>query len=86
MPGQPLYCSGKLTGMSIEISNPNLDPLGYSKMFLNVRTDNQWNWISNKFNDLRKLGNCLPPRENRGTLMHDQRICLIFMTLFFLKC
>ena len=86
MPGQPLYCSGKLTGMSFEIPNPNLDLLGYSRMFLNVRTDNQRNWISKKFNDLSKLGNSLPPRENRGTFIHNQRICLIFIMFFFLQC
>ena len=66
--------------MSIEMPNPN------SRMFLNVRTDNQRNWISKTFNGLSKLGNHLPPRENRGTFVHEQNIYLILILFFFLKC
>ena len=59
-----MYCSGGqnaiLTGMSFDVSNPDIDPPEYARanriffMFLNVRTDNQRNWISNKFNALRE--------------------------------
>ena len=81
-PGQPLYCSGILTGMSFDIQNPNLDSLGYS-MFLNVRIGNQRNWIIEKVENLKEMGTL---RESKGTLMHDQRIYLIFIMFFLLQC
>ena len=65
--------------MSIEIPNPNF------RMFLNVRTDNQRNWISKTFNGLSRLRNYFPPRENRGTFVHDQKIYLIFIMFFVLN-
>ena len=66
--------------MSIEVPNPN------SRMFLNVRKDNQQNWISKTFNGLSKLENYLPTRENRGTFVHEQKIYLAFIMFFVLKC
>ena len=89
-----MYCSGTqnaiLTGMSFDVSNPDIDPPEYARanriffMFLNVRTDNQRNWISNKFNALSTLGNRRV--ESKGSFIHEQRIYLIIMMFFFLKC
>ena len=88
-----MYCSGAqnaiLTGMSFDVSNPDIDPPEYARakriffMFLNVRRDNQRNWISNKFNALSTLGNRI---ESKGSFIHEQRIHLIIIMFFFLKC
>ena len=88
-----MYCSGAqnaiLTGMSFDVSNPDIDPPEYARakriffMFLNVRRDNQRNWILNKFNALGTLGNRV---ESKGKSVHEQRIHLIIIMLFFLKC
>ena len=71
--------------MSFDVQKPNLDTLGYS-MFLNVRMDNQRNWIIKKINDLKEMGTYIPLRESKGTLMHDQRIYLILIMFFLLQC
>ena len=70
--------------MSFDVQKPNLDTLGYS-MFLNVRMDNQRNWVVKKINDLKEMGTYIPLRENKGTLMHDQRIFLILIMFFLLQ-
>ena len=80
-PGQPLYCSGILTGMSFDIQNPNLDSFGYS-MFLNLRMGNQRNWIIEKVENLKAMGTL---RESKGTLI-NQRIYLIFIMFFLSQC
>ena len=75
----------------IDIPNPNLDPLVYTRnfgifsMFLNVRLDNQRNWITEKIKDLKRKA-YLPLRESKGTSMHDQRIYLILILFFLLQC
>ena len=71
--------------MSFDVPIPNLDTLGFS-MFLNVRMDNQRNWIIKKINELKEMGTYIPLRESKGTLMHDQRIYLILIMFFLLQC
>ena len=75
----------------IDIQNPNLDPLVYTRnfgifnMFLNVRLDNQRNWIIEEIKDLKRKGTYLPLQESKGTLMYDQRIYLILILFFLLQ-
>ena len=70
--------------MSFDVPKPNLDTLGWS-MFLNLRMDNQRNWVIKKINELKEMGTYIPLRESKGTLMHDQRIYLILIMFFLLQ-